>query len=148
MRIKVMRRMLLSIAVAAAWLGLAVHAHHAISTVYDETQPVTLDGVVTQFQFVNPHPVIVMAVKGEDGKTLQWRLEMDTHRELVEIGFTPETLKEGDRLVVAGARARRQARSLYIRKLDRPSDGFSYEQVGTTPVIRTPARAPSTGRQP
>jgi hypothetical protein len=53
----------------------------------------------------------------------------------VQIGFTRETLEPGDRIVVVGSPARRQAQSLYVRRLDRPSDGFWYEQVGATPRI-------------
>ena len=141
-----MKRVWLFAAVASTVLGLGVEAHHAISAVYDESQQVRVEGVVTQFQFINPHPLVVLDVQG-DGKPEQWRLEMDTHRELADIGFTSETLKPGDRLVITGSRARRQAQSLYIRRLDRPSDGFSYEQVGSSPRIRTPARPASTGQQ-
>lgn len=141
-----MQRRVLSIVVAFALLGISTQAHHSISAVYDDTQRVTIEGVVTQFQFVNPHPLVVMDVKDGPGPPQQWRLEMDTHRELADIGFTKDTLKPGDRLVIAGSRARRQAQSLYIRRLDRPSDGFSYEQVGNSPRIRTPAPLPSTGQ--
>ena len=140
-----MRRGVLSLVVAYALLSIATQAHHSISAVYDDSQRVTIEGVVTQFQFVNPHPLVVMDVKGDDGKTQQWRLEMDTHRELADIGFTSDTLKPGERLVIIGSRARRQAQSLYIRRLERPSDGFAYEQVGNSPRLLTPASLPSPG---
>ena len=58
----------------------------------------TIEGVVTEFQFVNPHPLVVMDVKDGAGNAQQWRLEMDTHRELADIGFTSDTLKPGERL--------------------------------------------------
>ena len=61
---------------------------------------------------------------------------MDNRWELVEVGMTRETLKRGDRIIVTGSPAREQAASLYIRKLDRPADGFQYEQVGSSPRIR------------
>jgi hypothetical protein len=142
-----MQRRVFSIVVASALLGVATQAHHSISAVYDDTQRVTIEGVVTQFQFVNPHPLVVMDVKDSAGNAQQWRLEMDTHRELADIGFTNETLKQGERLVIIGSRARRQPQSLYIRRLERPSDGFAYEQVGNSPRLITPASRPSTGLQ-
>ena len=142
-----MQRRVFSIVVASALLGVAPQAHHSISAVYDDTQRVTIDGVVTQFQFVNPHPLVVMDVKDTAGNAQQWRLEMDTHRELADIGFTNDTLKPGERLVIIGSRARRQPQSLYIRRLERPSDGFAYEQVGSSPRLITPASRPSTGPQ-
>lgn len=141
-----MQRWILSVVVAYAVFGASTRAHHSISAVYDDTQRVTIEGVVTEFQFVNPHPLVVIDVKDGAGNAQQWRLEMDTHRELADIGFTSDTLKPGERLVITGSRARRQPHSLYIRRLDRPSDGFGYEQVGSSPRLLTPAPLPSTGQ--
>ncbi|HYR90154.1 MAG TPA: DUF6152 family protein [Terriglobia bacterium] len=117
---------------------MAAYAHHSIAGVYDSSRQVKIEGIVTQFQFVNPHPFVVMETRtGESAQ--QWRLEMDNRSELVEVGMTSETLKPGDRIVVSGSPARTQPQSLYIRRLDR-ADGFRYEQVGTSPRIRVPSR--------
>ena len=126
---------MLSVAVACALFGIVTRAHHSISAIYDDSQRTTIEGTVSQFQFVNPHPMVLADVKDGDGEPRVWRLEMDNRLELVQIGFTRETLKPGDRIVVVGSPARKQAQSLYIRMLDRPSDGFWYEQVGATPKI-------------
>ena len=141
-----MQRQILSVVAAYALLGVATQAHHSISAVYDDGQRVTIEGIVTEFQFVNPHPIVVMDVKDGAGNAQQWRFEMDNQRELADIGFTSDTLKPGERLVIIGSPARRQAQSLYVRRLDRPSDGFSYEQVGSSPRIRKPASLPSTSQ--
>ena len=103
---------------------------------YDSSRRVTIDGVIGQFQFVSPHPFVVMEVRDTAGTTQQWRLEMDSRGELARIGFTTATLKLGDRIIVTGSPARREARNLYISSLDRPSDGFGYEQVGSSPQLR------------
>lgn len=131
-----MERRILSIVVAYVLFGVAIHAHHSISAIYDDSQRMTIEGVVAHVRFINPHPFFVMDVKAGNETMQQWRLEMDNRRELVEIGFTSETLKQGDRIVVMGSLARRQAHSLYIRRLDRPADGFWYEQIGSSPRIR------------
>ena len=104
---------------------------------YDEGRRVTIDGIVAQFQFVNPHPFVMVDVKDAGGP---WKLEMDNRRELVDVGVTGETLKAGDRLVVTGSPGRAQPRTLYVRRLERPADGFLYEQVGSSPRIRTSPR--------
>ena len=120
---------------------MSTHAHHSIAGVYDTNRQVTIEGVITQFQFVNPHPYLIVDVKNGNGSAQQWRLEMDNRWELAEIGVTSQTLKQGDRVVVTGSPARApQSQSLYVRKLDRPADGFQYEQVGASPRIRVPAR--------
>jgi hypothetical protein len=83
---------------------------------------------------VQPHPFVVVEIK--DGRdTARWRGELDNRWELVAIGMTEETLKPGDRLVLSGSVGRNQPRSLYVMRLDRPADGFWYEQVGMSPRI-------------
>jgi hypothetical protein len=60
---------------------------------------------------------------------------MDNRRELVEIGFSSTTLRPGDRVIVTGSPGRGQQRHLYTRRLERPIDGFSYEQIGSRPSL-------------
>jgi len=113
----------------------AIQAHHSISGVYDTSREVTIRGVVAQFHFVNPHPFLTVNV-AERGTTRQWRLELDNRSELVDAGMTAETLKAGDRVAVTGSPGRSEMQSMYVRRLDRPADGFRYEQVGSSPRIR------------
>jgi hypothetical protein len=122
------------VAAIGLWV-IAAGAHHSISGPYDTSQQMKLEGVVAQFHFVNPHPFLTVEVKRGDA-TQQWRLEMDNRRELVEIGMTEGTLKPGDRVVASGSPGRSGAHALYIRRLDRPDDGFWYEQRGGSPRMR------------
>lgn len=127
--------MLLSSALAIAG-GVTAQAHHSISSVYDSARPAMLEGTVAQFQLINPHPFLLVDVTDRAGNAQRWRLEMDNRSELVAIGVTASTLKPGDRVVVKGSLARRQPQALYLLRLDRPADGFWYEQVGNSPRIR------------
>jgi Family of unknown function (DUF6152) len=115
-----------------------VAAHHSIAAIYDSSRPRTLDGVVTGFAFIHPHPFITLEIRDGKSAPQSWRLEMDNRFELEGIGVTESTFKPGDRLVVTGSAGRNQALALYIRRLDRPVDGFFYEQVGPSPRIGTP----------
>jgi hypothetical protein len=110
-------------------------AHHSISAVYDGGRQVTVEGVVTGFEFVNPHPFLVIAVGSGADDRESWRLEMDNRFELAAIGVTADTLKPGDVVIVSGSAGRTAPRSLYIRRLDRPADGFRYEQIGSRPRV-------------
>jgi hypothetical protein len=129
-----------SLALGLAILGSAVQAHHAISAVYDSSKQVTVEGVVREFQFINPHPFLMMDAADKSGATLEWRLEMDNRFELIGIGIKADTLKAGDRLVVTGSLSRERPQGLYVMRLDRPADGFAYEQVGASPRIRSGRR--------
>ena len=142
-----MRRVLVTL-VACALSGIAAKAHHSISAVYDPERRTKVEGVLAEFHFVNPHPLVLIDVTDGNGGAERWRLEMDNLRELVQVGFSRETLRPGDRVVVVGSPARTQAHSLYIRRLDRPSDGFWYEQIGASPRIGSTRSAPPPPDQP
>jgi hypothetical protein len=127
--------------VLAYMVGIVITAHaahHTLTSVYDSSRQMSIEGVIAQFQFINPHPFVIVDVKSDDGRMRQWKLEMDNRYELADIGMTEETLKPGDRVIVSGSPGRSQPQILYIRKLDRPSDGFQYEQVGSSPRARFP----------
>jgi hypothetical protein len=124
------------IAGAFAVVGASAHAHHSIAAVYDASRQQRLEGVVSEFRFVNPHPFVIVTVAA-GGAEESWRLEMDNRVELQGIGMTEVSLKPGDRVVVTGSLGRTEPRTLYIRQLDRPADGFRYEQVGSRPRVNT-----------
>jgi len=119
----------------AAALVIAVTApmaaHHSIASVYDRDKRMTLSAVVKQWRFVNPHPSIVVEVATPGAPARTWTFEMDNRWELAELGFTENTLKPGDRIDVTGDPSRRDANSLYVRTLRRPSDGFRYDHHPT-----------------
>ena len=112
----------------------AAVAHHSIAGVYDSKSSVTVDGVVSEFHFVNPHPFVIVSAD-RNGHPETWKLELDNRFELVDAGMKTDTLKAGDRIVARGSRARDGSRSLYALRIDRPADGFYMEQVGSSPKI-------------
>ena len=130
-----MNRWTYPLALSFATSGIAAHAHHSISSDYDSSQQVTIEGRVTEFRFINPHPLLIIEAAADSSTPQSWQLEMDNRFELAEIGVTLETFKPGDRVVATGSRGRTQAQSLYVRRLDRPVDGFRYEQIGSRPRI-------------
>jgi Family of unknown function (DUF6152) len=129
-------RLRLSLAVALAWCG-AAEAHHSIAGMYDEGHPITIDGVVSEFHFVNPHPFVLLQAKDDRGRDQIWKLELDNRWELVDAGMSAATLKPGDRLTVSGGPAWKQANAMYVRRMQR-GDGFRYEQVGFSPKVSGP----------
>jgi hypothetical protein len=114
--------------------GVVTQGHHSIAAAYDRNKPVKLDAIVVEFAMVQPHPFLVVEVKSGGG-AMRWRGELDNRHELVAIGMTADTLKPGDRVILSGNTGRTQPQSLYVYRLDRPADGFWYEQVGMSPRI-------------
>ncbi len=122
-------------AVLALVVGLVptVTAHHSIAGMYDGNRRLIIEGVVKEYRFVNPHPFLIVEV--QNGSSGAWQLELDNRHELVDVGMTASTFKAGDRLVVTGSPARSGASNMYVWQLDRPADGFRYEQIGSSPRV-------------
>jgi hypothetical protein len=127
------RLLLIGLALLVATPG--ARAHHSIAGIYDSSKPISFTAVVVEFQFVNPHPFVLVETTGGGTRTEQWRLEMDNRFELAGVGMSATTLRKGDRISVTGGRARDGSRALYIRRLERPADGFWYEQAGSSPRV-------------
>jgi hypothetical protein len=115
-------------------------AHHSFGAIYDQGKDQALIGVVKEFLFVHPHPVLVIEVRSTDGSVAAWRAEMDNRWELEEIGVTATTFRPGETVEVNGSPGRRQANILYLWKLRRPADGLRYEQVGSSPHLHVDTR--------
>jgi hypothetical protein len=125
----------LALVLAFAWTTGAV-AHHSFGSIYDSDRNVSLEGVVKEFQFVHPHPFLVVSVEAERGDARSWRAEMDNRFELEDIGIDARTFKPGDRVRISGSPGRNEQQILYLWKLERPSDGLLYEQVGSRPYLK------------
>ena len=80
------------------------------------TKSVTVTGTVVEFQFVNPHCILVFDVKDEKGATEKWQGELTSPNRLVRAGWNVQSVKVGDRVTLTGARAKSGAPSLYITK--------------------------------
>jgi hypothetical protein len=81
-------------------------AHHSFMAEFDQTKKVTLDGTVTGVEWQNPHTYFTVAVKDENGKSVKWRLETGSPNALILRGWTRETMKTGDHVVVQGYRSK------------------------------------------
>jgi hypothetical protein len=123
-----------AIAFALAFTG-AAEAHHSIAGMYDQSRRVTLDGTIAQFQFVNPHPFVMVDVRDANGATQTWKAELDNRWELADIGITPTTFMAGDRVMISGSPGRDRTPLLYVWRLERAADGLLYEQIGTSPRV-------------
>ena len=77
-------------------------AHHSFAAEYDASKPVTLRGVVTKVDWINPHAWLHLEAKGADDGIVDWMVEMGTPNVLVRRGFTKKSLEPGIELVVQG----------------------------------------------
>jgi hypothetical protein len=87
---------------AIALLGVsgALFAHHGTAGSYDHNKVVTVTGVVKEFRWRNPHSALFLAGKDEGGREVTYALEMSSPNSAVKRGFTKNTMKPGDQVVI------------------------------------------------
>ena len=97
---------MLRVAAAILWLcTLPAVAHHS-TAMYDLVHGTIVGGVVTRFDWQNPHTHIALDVTGENNEIEHWIVELESRSILTHVGWTKDTLKPGDRISVTGGRAK------------------------------------------
>jgi hypothetical protein len=91
-------------------------AHHGGSA-YDSAHPMTLTGIVKEFQFIQPHPLITLSVKDDQGNAVDWSVEMTAPNHLVHFGWNGKKLKAGDQITVIGLPSKNGLKVLNLRKI-------------------------------
>jgi hypothetical protein len=95
-----------SLIVAAVLACVPVFGHHSFAAEYDATKKVELKGVVTKFEWTNPHAHFYLDVTDPDGKVANWNMELASPNMMVRNGWTRNSLKPGDQVVVSASRAK------------------------------------------
>jgi hypothetical protein len=74
--------------------AVPLSAHHAWPVSY--AQLVTVKGTVTEFNWGNPHPMITLQVRSDDGKMETWSIGGPATNRMEANGWTKTTVKPGD----------------------------------------------------
>jgi len=77
-------------------------AHHAFAAEYDANKPVTVSGIVTKFEWINPHALLYVDGRDAQGKAANWTFEMGSPGGLERRGWKRTDLKNGDEIAVDG----------------------------------------------
>ena len=88
-----------AVILASAVVASPAPAHHSFA-MYDLQKVVTLNGVVREFRWVNPHSSLVMDVNRPGAVPEVWVIEMTSPGNLTRFGWTRKSFGAGDRVQV------------------------------------------------
>ena len=97
--------------------GTLVLAHHNYRLNFDDSVEVTIEGVVTEFEWVNPHVIIHLDAVDADGKVTSWVMPTATPGVAGRNGMTSETVSPGDKAIVTGWPARNGTNQVRARTI-------------------------------
>jgi hypothetical protein len=105
------RSRLVATAAAAIVAGSAV-AHHSDSLYFVDDRSadggaVKIEGTIARVRWINPHSEFFVDVPSPTGgEPAQWAIETDSINQLRALGWTPETLEVGDRVIVVVSKSK------------------------------------------
>jgi hypothetical protein len=86
-----------------AFMAAAVPAlgHHS-AAMFEEKKTITVEGVVKEFQYTNPHSWLLVEVKNKDGSVTVWGFEAEGPSTLQRAGIRPSEFAAGTRVTMTG----------------------------------------------
>jgi hypothetical protein len=116
------RCVVLSALIAAGSTSLL--AHHS-AAMFEEKKTITVEGVVKEFQFTNPHSWLLVDVTDKSGKVTTWGFEAEGPSTLQRAGIRPSEFPVGTKLTITG-RPMKDGRPAAIWESAVRADGKKY----------------------
>jgi len=101
-----MKQMLVLLIAGTLAAPIPVLAHHSFAAEFDAAKPVTVQGSVEKVEWTNPHIWVYVDAKDAAGKVERWQCEGGSPNTLARQGWSRDTLKPGDQVVIEGFRAK------------------------------------------
>jgi uncharacterized protein DUF6152 len=79
---------------------MPLSAHHSWPVSRDRL--VTVKGTVIEFKWANPHPMMTLEVRANDGRTEKWQIGGPAINRMEANGWTRTTVKPGDMITGIG----------------------------------------------
>lgn len=115
-------------------------AHHSVSGVFDQGKQITLKGVITKIEWINPHVNFHLDVKDKDGQVTAWRIETLPTNWMRKAGITKEAIfsnaAAGEIVTVQAYPARDASKPMgYLLRITYP-DGHFIHVTGDPEAVK------------
>ena len=129
----------------AFWLGVtllisgsSLLAHHSPSAIFDMKKKISLKGTVTKVDWVNPHIVLYMDAKGDDGTVENWKFESNPPRWFTKVGVARADFAAaiGQTVTVEIVKAIDGTKYGYLQKIAFPNGNLISLEEGQKEEIR------------
>jgi hypothetical protein len=114
------------IGVGLVSMSAALVAHHGDAGRYED-KLTTVKGTVVELQLINPHSVVVVDVKGDDGNLVRWRGEAGSATQLKGWCWTSSVIKIGDTVTMVGRRLKNGSPYMTLSENSRVFDASGKE---------------------
>ena len=104
-----------SLLVALVAMAAPVRAHHSVPVNFDQSKEITITGKLTEAKWINPHSRFRLEVTQDDGKSVEWLVEMGAVNTMRRAGFEIEKFMVGDTLTIIGWPGRDRERTMLLR---------------------------------
>lgn len=118
-----MKHTLLAVSLSLALAGTPVLAHHSFAAEYDAKKPIKVKGIITKVDWMNPHVYFYIDVEDDKGNITNWAFEMGPPNGLQRAGWTRNTMKVGDEVVVDGSMAKDGSHTANARSVTMAATG-------------------------
>jgi hypothetical protein len=126
-------------AVLAALASGPLDAHHSAAN-FDTRTEITVEGVVTKYDWRNPHVYMALEVEGPDSARVEQEVEAGASSVLLPLGLTPDSVQVGERVAIRANPSRSGAGHIVLGRELTKADGT----VLPLNIGSRSARAPST----
>jgi hypothetical protein len=110
-------------------------AHHSFAAEFDYELTGTIQGEVVEVLYVNPHVRYFVEVADDAGNRILWDAQSRSPSALQRLGWTRDTVKAGENIVIEGNLGRDNTRKIWIREVTlssgqiiRPAGGGEEEE--------------------
>jgi len=97
-----MQRCSVSLAILLILITVAPSRAHHSAAMFDTSREVVIEGVLTGYDWKNPHVYMAVEITGPDGEPFEQAIEAGAPSVLLPLGLTPDSLTVGERVAIRG----------------------------------------------